>query len=266
MVDVYTHGHHESVLRSHAWRNLANSASYLAGSLLPGMSLLDVGCGPGTITAELAERLAPGTVVGLDASFEVLGRVRTGADGPHVTNLTLACADAYQLPIAEQSFDVVHAHQVLQHLSRPVDALREMHRVLRPEGILAVRDADYGSFVWAPTDRILDRWLELYLAVTARNGAVACAGRHLPAWVHAAGFRSLVTTTSTWTFAEPDQRQWWGELWADRTVHSSFGLQARRYGFADDAELAGIADAWRRWAAAPQGFFALLHGEVLATR
>jgi hypothetical protein len=56
---TYTHGHHESVLRSHAWRTVENSAAYLVPHLRPGLSLLDVGSGPGTITVDLAERLAP---------------------------------------------------------------------------------------------------------------------------------------------------------------------------------------------------------------
>jgi SAM-dependent methyltransferase len=264
MADVYTHGHHESVLRSHTWRTVANSAAYLVESLKPGMSLLDVGCGPGTVTAELAGRTAPAAVVGVDTAFEVLDRARASADRLGATNVALICASVYQLPVATHSFDVVHAHQVLQHLSRPVDALVEMRRVLRCGGTLAVRDADFGSFVWAPSDPMLDRWLELYLAVTERNGADACAGRHLRGWARDAGFGTVTTTTSTWTFVEPDQRRWWGELWADRTLYSSFGAQARRYGLCGDADLVAIAEAWRRWAAAPTGFFALLHGELLA--
>ena len=81
----YTHGHHESVLRSHTWRTIENSASYLMPHLRAGASLLDVGCGPGTITAEFAERLSPGRVVGLDASAEVI--VRAAADSADVGNL-----------------------------------------------------------------------------------------------------------------------------------------------------------------------------------
>ncbi len=88
-------------------------------------------------------------------------------------------ADAYALELDEQSFDVAHAHQVLQHLTDPVAALVEMRRVLRPGGIRAVRDSDYGGFVWAPFDPLLDRWMELYHQVCARNGADADAGRHL---------------------------------------------------------------------------------------
>ena len=72
--EKYTHGHHESVLKSHTWRTIENSAAYLESRLQPGLSLLDVGCGPGTITVEFADRLAPGRVVGLDASAEVIAR------------------------------------------------------------------------------------------------------------------------------------------------------------------------------------------------
>ena len=69
---VYTHGHHESVLRSHRWRTAENSAAYLLTYLQPGMSLLDVGCGPGTITADLAALIAPGRLVAIEVSAEAL--------------------------------------------------------------------------------------------------------------------------------------------------------------------------------------------------
>src|SRR5690606_33807663 len=72
MPDAYTHGHHESVLRSHRWRTAENSAAYLLPHLAPGTSVLDVGSGPGTITADLAARVAPGRVVGVDASADVV--------------------------------------------------------------------------------------------------------------------------------------------------------------------------------------------------
>jgi len=262
MGDTYTHGHHESVLRSHTWRTAENSAAYLLPHLRPGQSLLDVGCGPGTITRDLARLVAPGHVLGIDRSSEVVAEAASATD--RTSRAEFAVGDLYALALEDASFDVVHAHQVLQHLSDPVAALVELRRLLRPGGLLAVRDSDYGAFAWAPRDRRLDRWLELYRSVTARNGAEADAGRFLPAWTRQAGFSDVTISSSTWTFADADSRAWWGGLWADRVRLSSFAEQAIAYGFSDEAELGAIADAWTTWAAARDGLFVVPHVEVLA--
>ena len=265
--DTYTHGHHASVLRSHEWRTAENSAPHLLGRLEPGQRLLDLGCGPGTITADLAERVAPGEVVGVDPSAKVIDRARANvADRPGgaPAGLRFEVGDGYHLAHDDGSFDVVHAHQVLQHLTDPVAALREARRVLAPGGLLAVRDSDYGAFVWSPDDPRLDRWLDLYHLVTRANRAEADAGRYLPAWVRAAGFADLEVSSSTWTFADPGTRRWWGELWAERAVASAFATQAVAYGLSDESELASIAEAFETWAAAPDATFVILHVEVLA--
>ena len=269
MGDTYTHGHHASVLRSHEWRTAENSAAYLLPRLRAGARLLDVGCGPGTVTVDLAERVVPGPVLGIDASTDVVDRARARAASRSESDeidVRFEVGDVYALDRDDGAFDVVHAHQVLQHLTDPVAALVEMRRLLAPGGILAVRDSDYGGFVWSPADDRLTRWLELYHQVTARNGAQADAGRHLGAWVRVAGFADIEISTSTWTFADPDSRSWWGELWADRVQQSAFAAQAVEYELADNAELAAIADGWRAWAADPYAFFCVLHAEVLALR
>ncbi|MHB1444891.1 MAG: methyltransferase domain-containing protein [Acidimicrobiales bacterium] len=268
MPDVYTHGHHESVLRSHRWRTAANSAGYLLDSLRPGLSLLDVGCGPGTITVDLARLVSPGRVVGIDASAAVVAQARDQAGGAEagVDNVAFRVADVYDLDPDLTGFDVVHAHQVLQHLSDPVAALRAMGRALRPGGLLGVRDSDYGAFAWAPADPVLDRWLHVYHQVCTRNRAQADAGRYLLGWVQRAGFVEVRASSSTWTFAEPESRQWWGGLWAERVEKSDFATQAVSYGLCEASELTAMAGAWRRWAEAEDGYFAVVHGEVLARR
>ena len=147
---TYTHGHHESVLRSHTWRTAENSSAYLLPHLRAGQSLLDVGCGPGTITSDLALLVAPGETVGVDASADVVAQAREHAAGVGLENLRFEVGDLFALGYPDASFDVVHLHQVLQHLVDPVAALVELRRVLRPGGVLAARDSDYGAFTWAP--------------------------------------------------------------------------------------------------------------------
>jgi ubiquinone/menaquinone biosynthesis C-methylase UbiE len=261
---AYTHGHHESVLRSHTWRTADNSAAYLLPYLAPGLSVLDVGCGPGTITADLALLVAPGPVVGIDASSEVVAQAAGSAEGSGLSNLRFEVGDLFALEYPDASFDVVHLHQVLQHLGDPVEALVALRRVLAVGGVLAARDSDYSAFTWAPADPLLDRWMELYLAVTARNGHDACIGPRLMGLARSAGFGSVEVSSSTWTYADPESRAWWGGLWADRVRFSRFGEQAVAYGFSTTDELASIAAAWSRWASAPDAVFVVPHVEILA--
>jgi 2-polyprenyl-3-methyl-5-hydroxy-6-metoxy-1,4-benzoquinol methylase len=261
-VDTYTHGHADPVLQSHRWRTVENSAGYLAPHLRAGLDLLDVGCGPGTITVDLAARVAPGRVVGIDVSAAPLDEARAAADRAGV-DVEFAVGDVYALAAADDSVDVVHAHQVLQHLTDPVAALREMARVCRPGGLVAVRDVDYAATTWFPANPGLDRWLALYGQVARRNDAEPDAGRRLLAWAHAAGLREVTATTSAWCYATPAEREWWGSSWAGRATASSFAEQAVAYGLASAGELDAIAAAWREWAAADDGWLGMLHGELL---
>jgi SAM-dependent methyltransferase len=263
MTPRYTHGHHESVLRSHRWRTAENSAAYLLPRLRPGMDILDVGCGPGTITLDLARRVGTGEVVGIDSADEVIDIARSSADDNALTNVRFAVGDAYHLDFADGTFDVVHAHQMLQHLSDPVGALVEMGRVCRGGGLVAARDGDYDGFTWYPADPWLDLWLDVYGRVARHNGGEPDGGRRLVAWARAAGFADVSATASAWCFSEADDRGWWGGLWADRMTESALGLQAVDLGFVSREDIENVATAWRRWAAHPDGWFAVLHGEIL---
>lgn len=262
MPDTYSHGHHESVLRSHRTRTVENSAAYLLPHLSPGLAVLDVGCGPGTISADLAARVAPGHVNGLDYAPDAIAAA-TAAFGA-IANLSFAVGDGYSLDFADDTFDVVHAHQVLQHLTDPVRALREWRRVCRPGGIVAARDSDYSCFAWAPADPVLDRWNELYHQLARRNDAEPNAGIFLLGWAKQAGFDDVTFTSSTWTYADPSARAWWGGLWADRALYSSFATQTVEYGLSNQAELEAIAAAWRRWADQDDATYIVVHGEILA--
>ena len=264
--DRYSHGHHESVLRSHKWRTAENSAAFLLPKLTPDKTLLDVGCGPGTVTIDLARVLSSGHVTGIDISDDVIEIARDSLAESDVHNVNFQVDNVYGLSFADNSFDVVYAHQVLQHLSKPVAALVDMRRVLRDGGLLAVRDSDYGGFTWSPDDSRLDRWMEIYQELTKLNHVDANAGRHLHSWVRSAGFTSLEVMTSNWTYYRPEERVWWGQLWADRIRLSEYARQALEYELTTEAELQKIAEAFLNWADDKDGFFNLVHTEVLAKK
>jgi SAM-dependent methyltransferase len=261
--ETYTHGHAASVLRSHASRTVANSAAYLIPWLRPGAQVLDVGCGPGTITVDMAATVAPGRVLGIEPTPDPLVDARAHAEQVGAANVEFAVGDVYALDIPDDSFDVVHAHQVLQHLGDPVAALREMLRVCRPDGVVAARDADYAAMTWYPADPRLDRWLEVYRAVAHGNGAEPDAGRRMLAWANAAGASDVTASASVWCYATPSRRAWWGGMWADRILTSAITRQAVEGGHADEAELHDISAAWRGWAASDDGWFTIIHGEII---
>lgn len=263
MPEAYTHGHQAAVLQSHSWRTIENSAAYLLPHLRTGQTVLDVGCGPGTITWDLAERVAPGAVVGIDVTEEVLATAwANGAERPDLA-VEFRAGDVYALDLVDDSVDVVHAHQVLQHLSDPVAALREMRRVCRPGGVVAMRDADYAAMTWSPASEGLDRWLSVYRQVHRGNGGEPDAGRHLLGWAHAAGFTDVTASASAWCFATPEDRAWWSSTWAARTTTTRLADGALAAGLATRDDLAAMAEAWRAWAAQPDAWFAVLHGELL---
>jgi SAM-dependent methyltransferase len=263
MAAVYTHGHHESVLRSHRWRTAANSAAYLLPYLSAGQTVLDVGCGPGTITADLASIVAPARVTALEVTDAALDLARAEIKRRGLDTVDFAVGDVHGLDLPDGGFEVVHAHQVLQHVGDPVAALREMRRVARPGGIVAVRDSDYGAFTWFPQVPELDEWLDLYQRVARRNGGEPDAGRRLLSWAHAAGFREVTATSSTWCFATPEDRAWWGGMWAERILVSDMARTAISTGAATSDDLRRISAAWKRWAAHPDGWLSILHGELI---
>lgn len=263
---VYTHGHDKSVLRSHTWRTAENSAAYLLPSLKPDMKILDIGCGPGTITVDLATHVPLGHVTGLDASDDVLDKARAHAAACNVRNIEFVVADAHALPFPDETFDVTHAHQVLQHVGDPVQMLREMRRVTKAGGFVAARDADYAGMTWYPESEGMTEWRKIYTLVARANGGEPDAGRRLYSWAQRAGLDPAQTTCSagTWCFYTPEDRAWWAGLWADRTLQSNFATTAIRHGLATEDDLRRISKTWHDWEDNGDAWFAVLNGEILS--
>ena len=260
--ETYSHGHHRSVLASHGWRTAENSAGYLLPHLRGSQALLDVGVGPGTITCDLAGRVR--RVHGIDPAAAAVEATTALAAQRGLDQVSVAVGDVYRLDLDDGAFDVVHAHQVLQHLADPVAALREMRRVCRPGGVIAARDADYAAMTWYPASAALTRWLELYRAIAHANGGEPDAGRVLVHWARTAGFTEVHGTASAWCWTTPEDVAWWSRTWSERLTESAFATSALAHGLSDRAELTELAAGWRAWAGGPDAWFAVLHGEILA--
>jgi ubiquinone/menaquinone biosynthesis C-methylase UbiE len=180
--EIYQHGHHTSVVSSHAKRTAETDAAFFLPYLKPGMRLLDVGCGPGSITVGLALRVEPAPTVGMDASESVIETARSLAKARPARYLTFEVGNIYEPHFTAENFDAIFAHQVLQHLRRPVDALRQCRALLRSGGVVGVRDVDWGSTTFYPENQGIRRFLTLYYELARRNGGEPNAGRYLRHW------------------------------------------------------------------------------------
>lgn len=262
--EIYTHSHDQVVLDAHGSRTAEEAAAFVKHLLRPEMRILDAGCGPGSITCGLGRWVPDGEVVGVDSSATVLEHARSRAAADDLPNVTFEQADVYGLSHGAGSFDVVFAHQLLQHLGNPVLVLQEFRRVLRPGGVVAVRDADYGTMTFFPHDPDIDRFFEIYALVARANGGEPDAGRRLLAWVQRAGFTNPTYTTSSWSYSTPEERKRWANLWTDRTSVSKYVDRVEELGVASEPEVRSLGAALQVWAAEPDATFSVLHGEVVA--
>jgi hypothetical protein len=132
--------------------------------------------------------------------------------------------------------------------------------------VLAVREVDYGGVITTPATPELTRWLALYHDVHRWNGGEPDAGRHLKAWVRAAGFDEVQALGSVWVFASDAEREWWGISWSQRAVESQFAVHAIESGHSDPEELQRIAAGWLAWTGDTDGWMLMPHGEIIARR
>ena len=226
------------------------SAQRQAGFLLPllelGASLLDCGCGPGSITCDLARHVAPGTVVGIDADPAQVERAAARAIAERLDTVAFQTASVYDLPFAAGRFEVVFAHALFQHLAEPDRAVREMCRVLAPGGIVALRSPDWGGLLLAPRTPSLAAALDAFLDAYYANGD-AFAGSNGPGLLRKAGCGG-VTFSATVEHEDP----------AGLGLFAAAKLTAPGH--------ATEAACLRAWASDPDALFAQVWGETIARR
>jgi ubiquinone/menaquinone biosynthesis C-methylase UbiE len=191
MTESYTPGHSELAVAFMSRRQLASFGAFFMPFLRPGMSVLDCGCGPGSITCDIAREITPGKVVGIDANASQIAQATAHARSLGTDNAEFRQGDVYALPFADGEFDAVFSNALLEHLSEPQRAVDEFFRVLKPGGVLGVSTPDWSGFLVAPYMREIQTAFEAYRELQAKNGGDPCVGHRLGDYFEQAGFAEI---------------------------------------------------------------------------
>lgn len=234
---------------NHARRTAESHAAFLLPYLSPGMTLLDLGCGPGSITVGLAAAIAPGETVGIDLDIEPI-------DG-----VTVVTGDVMSLPFPDCSFDGIYASALLQHLADPLGALREARRVARPGAVIGVVDADWDGELLYPTNDVIRRSADI--ARSLREGTSPFVGKQLRHLLTAAGFGRVEGYARVIHHGTADEVSGFGSFTASLFRYPAVIERAVAEGWATAEELEEMSLAWIAWGEQPGAFLARFWCEAI---
>ena len=227
------------------------------------MALLDCESGPGSITAGLATVVAPGDTVGIDIEPTVVERARENAISQGLSNLRFEVASIYELPFPDESFDAVFAHTVLQHLGEPKRALGEIHRVMKPGGVVGLRESDSGGLVFAPHSPILEDAVELYEKFWVSNGGDPYFARRHREVLRTAGFTGIIASASTDCDGNPKETQRRASHFSNAYRASGFVDRVIEQEWASRETLEKMSAAWKEWGEHPDAYWAIVMCEAV---
>jgi ubiquinone/menaquinone biosynthesis C-methylase UbiE len=200
--EIYTPGYSEPTLRMMLKRTAATHAAFFIPVLHRGMRVLDCGCGPGTITLDLARLISPGEVFGIDLEPTQLRSAQRLSRQQQV-NAWFGVASVYALPFSDGQFDAVFAHALLEHLREPRRALLEMKRVLRSSGLVGIRSPDWAGWLVNPPSPQIEQAFHLFKQMQIANGGNPYVGRALKGLLRESGFSKISISASYEVFGDP---------------------------------------------------------------
>jgi SAM-dependent methyltransferase len=258
--EVYSIADRETQASYVGTRTAAEWVPFFLPHLRPGMSLLDCGCGVGSITLDLAERVAPGQVVGVDLDAGQLAVARAEAERRGLTNIRFEVGNIYDLPFPDATFDAVLAHTLLFHLSDPLRALRVLRRMLKPGGVACVSDDDWSTRVFSPAEPLMQRLWEIITRLWEYNGASPFYARHLRGLMLEAGFaRSEGHAIAADHYGTSAETRHFADFTGSLLGNPAVWKSAIREGWTDEAELARIRAALLAWGERPDAFLAWIY-------
>ncbi|OAP56286.1 hypothetical protein AYL99_09465 [Fonsecaea erecta] len=264
-MSTYTQGHSPAVVASHAARTVENSAAFVLPHLRPHFTVVDLGCGPGTITRGFCAHVPDGSVVGIDAAAAVIDLARAGSSPDEYPNLSFRVGDiTARLPWDDGSVDVVYTSQVLYHIPHPVRVIREARRILKPGGLLAMRETD--SLIYHPANPGTEAYRATMAKAVAPGAQGIGSGRRVHRWAQEAGFdrATMQVRAGATCHPAPDESRWWAGVQVGR-LRGEIGhkwlheLQLVQSQDEIDAMVAGLT----AWGDSPEAWYVALQGEVI---
>ena len=263
----YIQGYDASTLKSHQSRSAKVQSDYLLPFVKSTSRILDVGCGPGTITCDFARYAHRGSVTGVDFSEKVIEQALSEAAARGLDNVDFQTASAHNLPFEDDTFDVVHCHALLVHLPKASGAIKEMRRVCKVGGYVGCREPDWDSLAIHPHSPALEKWKEVSAQLKRNEGAEPNAGRQLAEWAVHAGFspEQVQVSCNVLQYIGEEEVKWWGTLYANR-VRTEFGERAVSSGLVTKDEIEQFASAYVEWSDTKFGLWAMMHMRLLCQK
>ena len=262
----YTMGYGDQHVQRLSRHTAATLAAYLLPHLQPGMRMLDIGCGPGSISVGLAAAVAPGKFFGIDMEQSQLDRATVAAREAGLSNARFEVADALNLPFPDDHFDAVHCSSVLMHIPDTIAALAEIKRALKPGGIMGARDAIVEQDFYEPNIGNIYGISEMFAAMMTSNGGHPHMGKELRARLTEAGFVDVEATGSVQTWGSPSGIAFLANDLVTRYLDPPFADTAISRGFATQEQIEGWRKALDEWKDHPGAFAGRPSGQAIGRK
>ena len=263
--ETYTMGYGPAAVSLMGARSAQTHAAFFVPHLKAGMKVLDCGCGPGTVTLGFAEIVAPGSVIGTDIEPTQMALATATAASRNITNARFEAANIYELPFEDSSFDAVFMSALIGNLQEPARGLHEAYRVLKPGGVVGVKEFDHGGDITYPLEPAMAKYDELYRRLRAENGHNGESGRMIGALLLEAGFVDLAMTANYEILSNPNVLQSAAQVFIGLLAEGWSDAFISR-GWATPADIQAMREAWMRFAEFPGALFAAAWCEAVARK
>ncbi|KAJ5166678.1 S-adenosyl-L-methionine-dependent methyltransferase [Penicillium canariense] len=262
-----------SMLQTYSVRTAANTSAYFVPRIKPDMNILDIGCGPGSITLDLAALVPQGTITGIDCSITAIDSAQNLTQKRQVKNASFKVADVLNLPFEDETFDIVCAHQVLIHLPNEtprvgaVEGLKEMRRVCKPGGLVCARECDWRSAViHPPVPEVLEA-MKLVEGLTALKRTSPYGGM-ARSWAESAGFKAadIEASAAAVYYTSPEEARWWGETMAQRLEQGSSLDKGIKEGLISQDQRDTLPLGWRKWSEQSDALFSMTDVQIVCKK